>query len=213
MRLFRSFTEASAAMAAISFDLRPRPKEKAALRGKLGEIYAGLWPALSSWNTKARSLCRSSGLQSCNPDGTKEAVPLTFLVSSVLCPAICFGFVVTMATSVLRKSSCIGRVICGPNTRWWIIKKRIEVRNLPRCHRSRSGIPHRSHGFPGAGCCPEECVVAAGTPGFLGCQPSCGVLIQASPINSKASLGICPHAAYAPVRRSEGVDSWRRSLH
>jgi sugar (pentulose or hexulose) kinase len=49
---FRSFTEASAAMAGhIVRTFEPRPKEKAAY-AELGEIYRELWPALSSWNRK-----------------------------------------------------------------------------------------------------------------------------------------------------------------
>ena len=49
---FRSFAEASAAMAGpIVRTFEPRPKEKAAY-AELGEIYGGLWPALSSWNQK-----------------------------------------------------------------------------------------------------------------------------------------------------------------
>ena len=49
---FRSFAEASAAMAGhIARTFEPRPKEKAAY-AELGEIYGGLWPALSSWNRK-----------------------------------------------------------------------------------------------------------------------------------------------------------------
>ena len=49
---FRSFAEASAAMAgAIVRTFEPRPNEQAAY-AELGEIYAGLWPALSSWNQK-----------------------------------------------------------------------------------------------------------------------------------------------------------------
>lgn len=47
---YSSFAEASAAMAGhISRTFEPRPKEKAAY-AELGEIYNGLWPALSSWN-------------------------------------------------------------------------------------------------------------------------------------------------------------------
>jgi sugar (pentulose or hexulose) kinase len=49
---FRSFAEASAAMAGhIVRTFEPRPKEKAAY-AELGEIYRELWPALSSWNRK-----------------------------------------------------------------------------------------------------------------------------------------------------------------
>ena len=49
---FRSFTEASAAMAGhIVRTFEPRPKERAAY-AELGEIYRELWPALSSWNQK-----------------------------------------------------------------------------------------------------------------------------------------------------------------
>jgi sugar (pentulose or hexulose) kinase len=49
---FRSFKEASAAMAGhIDRSFEPRPHEQAAY-AELGEIYEGLWPALSSWNRK-----------------------------------------------------------------------------------------------------------------------------------------------------------------
>ena len=49
---FRNFAEASTAMAGhIAQTFEPRPKEQAAY-AELGEIYAGLWPALSSWNQK-----------------------------------------------------------------------------------------------------------------------------------------------------------------
>jgi xylulokinase len=49
---FRSFAEASAAMAGhIVRTFEPRPKEKAAY-AELSEIYGELWPALSSWNQK-----------------------------------------------------------------------------------------------------------------------------------------------------------------
>ena len=49
---FRSFAETSAAMADhIVRTFEPRPMEKAAY-AELGEIYDGLWPALSSWNRK-----------------------------------------------------------------------------------------------------------------------------------------------------------------
>jgi sugar (pentulose or hexulose) kinase len=49
---FRSFAEASAAMAgSIVRAFEPRPKEKAAY-AELGEIYGELWPTLSSWNRK-----------------------------------------------------------------------------------------------------------------------------------------------------------------
>ena len=49
---FRSFAEASAAMAGhIDRSFEPRPQEKAAY-AELGEIYGELWPALSSWNQK-----------------------------------------------------------------------------------------------------------------------------------------------------------------
>jgi xylulokinase len=49
---FRSFAEASAAMAGpIVGTFEPRPKEKAAY-AELGEIYRELWPTLSSWNRK-----------------------------------------------------------------------------------------------------------------------------------------------------------------
>ncbi|MGH7225086.1 MAG: FGGY-family carbohydrate kinase, partial [Gemmataceae bacterium] len=49
---FRSFAEASAAMAGhIARTFEPRPKERAAY-AELGEIYGELWPALSSWNQK-----------------------------------------------------------------------------------------------------------------------------------------------------------------
>ena len=49
---FRSFAEASAAMAGhIDRSFEPRPNEKAAY-AELGEIYGELWPALSSWNRK-----------------------------------------------------------------------------------------------------------------------------------------------------------------
>ena len=49
---FRSFAEASAAMAGhIVRTFEPRPKEKAAY-AELGEIYEELWPALASWNQK-----------------------------------------------------------------------------------------------------------------------------------------------------------------
>src|SRR6266481_6580695 len=50
----------------------PRPKEKAAY-AELGEIYAGLWPALSSWNQKLARFVeqRTAKLQS--KTGTKEA--------------------------------------------------------------------------------------------------------------------------------------------
>ena len=49
---FRSFAEASAAMAGrIARTFEPRPKEKAAY-AELAEIYGELWPALSSWNQK-----------------------------------------------------------------------------------------------------------------------------------------------------------------
>ena len=49
---FRSFAEASAAMAGpVARTFEPRPKEKAAY-AELGEIYGGLWPALSSSNQK-----------------------------------------------------------------------------------------------------------------------------------------------------------------
>jgi len=73
-------------------------------------------------------------------------------------------------------------------------------------------IPHRSHGLPRGRLLSRKSACGSRNSGLVcGCQPSCGVLIQASPINSKASLGHLPHAAYAPVRRIEGVDSWRRS--
>jgi sugar (pentulose or hexulose) kinase len=49
---FRTFSEASAAMAGhIDRSFEPRPKEKAAY-AELSEIYGQLWPALSSWNEK-----------------------------------------------------------------------------------------------------------------------------------------------------------------
>src|SRR5262249_39665349 len=49
---FRSFAEASAAMAGpVVRTLGPRPKEKAAY-AELSEIYGELWPAISSWNQK-----------------------------------------------------------------------------------------------------------------------------------------------------------------
>jgi sugar (pentulose or hexulose) kinase len=49
---FRSFAEASGAMAGhIVRTFEPRPKEKAAY-AELSEIYGELWPALSSWNRK-----------------------------------------------------------------------------------------------------------------------------------------------------------------
>ncbi len=49
---FRNFAEASTAMAGhIAQTFEPKPKEQAAY-AELGEIYAGLWPALSSWNQK-----------------------------------------------------------------------------------------------------------------------------------------------------------------
>jgi sugar (pentulose or hexulose) kinase len=49
---FRSFTEASAAMAGhIARTFEPRPTEQAAY-AELAGIYEGLWPALSSWNRK-----------------------------------------------------------------------------------------------------------------------------------------------------------------
>ena len=49
---FRSFTEASTAMAGpVVGNFEPRPKEKAAY-AELGEIYRELWPTLSSWNRK-----------------------------------------------------------------------------------------------------------------------------------------------------------------
>jgi sugar (pentulose or hexulose) kinase len=49
---FRSFAEASAAMAGpVVRTFEPRPNEKAAY-AELGEIYGELWPALSSWNRK-----------------------------------------------------------------------------------------------------------------------------------------------------------------
>ena len=48
----QSFAGASAAMAGhIDRTFEPRSKEKAAY-AELGEIYAELWPALSSWNQK-----------------------------------------------------------------------------------------------------------------------------------------------------------------
>jgi len=52
---FRSFAEASAAMAGhIDRTFEPRPREQAAY-ARLGEIYDQLWPALSSWNRKLAS--------------------------------------------------------------------------------------------------------------------------------------------------------------
>lgn len=49
---FRSFAEASAAMAgAIVRTFEPRPEERAAY-AELSEIYGELWPLLSSWNRK-----------------------------------------------------------------------------------------------------------------------------------------------------------------
>ncbi len=49
---YQNFAEASAAMAGhIDRTFGPRPKESAAY-AELGEIYAELWPALSSWNQK-----------------------------------------------------------------------------------------------------------------------------------------------------------------
>jgi sugar (pentulose or hexulose) kinase len=49
---FRSFAQASAAMAgAVVRTFEPRPKENAAY-AELGEIYTELWPALASWNRK-----------------------------------------------------------------------------------------------------------------------------------------------------------------
>jgi sugar (pentulose or hexulose) kinase len=63
---FRSFAEASAAMAGhIVRTFEPRPQEMAAYR-ELGEIYEELWPALSSWNQKLASFVeqRAAKLQS-----------------------------------------------------------------------------------------------------------------------------------------------------
>jgi sugar (pentulose or hexulose) kinase len=53
---FRSFAEASAAMAGhIARTFEPRPQEQAAY-AELGDIYEELWPALSSWNRKLARL-------------------------------------------------------------------------------------------------------------------------------------------------------------
>ena len=49
---FRSFAEASAAMAGhVDRTFEPKPQEQAAY-AELGEIYGELWPALSGWNRK-----------------------------------------------------------------------------------------------------------------------------------------------------------------
>ena len=71
---FRSFAEASAAMAGhIARTFEPRPKEQAAY-AELGEIYGELWPALSSWNQQARSLCRAAGCKAAILDWDRAPV-------------------------------------------------------------------------------------------------------------------------------------------
>ena len=70
---FGSFAEASAAMAGhIVRTFEPRSKEQAAY-AELGEIYAELWPALSSWNRKLASFVERRATELSSSPEPKQA--------------------------------------------------------------------------------------------------------------------------------------------